>query len=238
MFTFHQARLRAGAKPSTINRDLRTLRAILKTVRPDFRFPGAAFFPEDETRVRWLRQEEEIEPDVDLDGRLIHETLRRPMVYVWFRTSVEQGFIEYVGKSASGLARLILVTMLACGSGCAKSDWIQQTLVTVDVTGTWRDSDGTIEFTLEQQGSKVTGSLLLKGIQSAGTISAPVEGSVGGDVFRFQQTRGERSCLGEFTVSGDDMHGWVDCARQGSTSFRRHWGSLQRVDSSIPPRSQ
>jgi len=160
------------------------------------------------------------------------------MVYVWFRTSVEQGFIEYVGKSASGLARLILVTMLACGSGCAKSDWIQQTLVTVDVTGTWRDSDGTIEFTLEQQGSKVTGSLLLKGIQSAGTISAPVEGSVGGDVFRFQQTRGERSCLGEFTVSGDDMHGWVDCARQGSTSFRRHWGSLQRVDSSIPPRSQ
>jgi len=28
--------------------------------------------------------------------------------------------------------------MLALGSGCAKSDWIGRTLVTVDVTGTWR----------------------------------------------------------------------------------------------------
>jgi hypothetical protein len=43
------------AKPSSINRDLRTLRAMLKLARPDFRFPGAAFYPEDETRVRWLR---------------------------------------------------------------------------------------------------------------------------------------------------------------------------------------
>ena len=25
---------------------------------------------------------------------------------------------------------------LACGSGCARPDWIEQTLVTVDVTGT------------------------------------------------------------------------------------------------------
>jgi integrase len=48
------------AKPSSINRDLRTLRAMLKSARPDFRFPGGAFYPEDETRVRWLRPEEEI----------------------------------------------------------------------------------------------------------------------------------------------------------------------------------
>lgn len=33
---------------------------MLKLARPDFRFPGAAFFPEDETRVRWLRPEEEL----------------------------------------------------------------------------------------------------------------------------------------------------------------------------------
>jgi len=33
------------------------------------------------------------------------------------------------------ITRVILVAVLAFGSGCAKPDWIQQTLVTVDVTG-------------------------------------------------------------------------------------------------------
>jgi integrase len=60
LYDVRQARARDGAKPSTINRDLRTLRAMLKAARPDFRFPGGAFFPEDETRVRWLRPEEEL----------------------------------------------------------------------------------------------------------------------------------------------------------------------------------
>jgi integrase len=32
----------------------------LKRARPDYRFPGGAFFREDETRVRWLRPEEEL----------------------------------------------------------------------------------------------------------------------------------------------------------------------------------
>jgi integrase len=60
---------RGPAKPSTINRDLRTLRAMLKKARPEYRFPGGAFFPEDETRVRWLRPEEEI---------LVIDTMRSP----------------------------------------------------------------------------------------------------------------------------------------------------------------
>jgi integrase len=77
VFAFRNARLREGkravevvngekrtrrvpAKASTINRDLRTLRAALKRARPDYRFPGGAFFKEDETRVRWLRPEEEL----------------------------------------------------------------------------------------------------------------------------------------------------------------------------------
>ncbi|PYN83024.1 MAG: hypothetical protein DMD96_03885 [Candidatus Rokuibacteriota bacterium] len=60
VYDFRQGRLRAGSKPSTVNRDLRTIRAMLKQARPDFKFPGAAFLPEDETRVRWLRPEEEI----------------------------------------------------------------------------------------------------------------------------------------------------------------------------------
>ena len=44
---------KAGTKPSTINRDLRTLRAALKRAIPGYRCPAGVFFPEDETRVRW-----------------------------------------------------------------------------------------------------------------------------------------------------------------------------------------
>jgi hypothetical protein len=45
-------------------------------------------------------------PDVDLDGRLIHGTLRRPMVYVWFHNYGDgQELVEYVGKTATGIAR-------------------------------------------------------------------------------------------------------------------------------------
>ncbi|MDO8474598.1 MAG: site-specific integrase [Candidatus Rokubacteria bacterium] len=55
-----QERLVPRAKPSTINRDLRTLRAALKKALPGHRFPEGAFFPEDETRVRWLRPDEEL----------------------------------------------------------------------------------------------------------------------------------------------------------------------------------
>jgi len=60
---------RVPAKVSTINRDLRTLRAALKKARPEYRFPGGAFFKEDETRVRWLRPEEEL---------LVLETMASP----------------------------------------------------------------------------------------------------------------------------------------------------------------
>jgi integrase len=64
-----QAAQRAGTKPATINRDLRTVRAAMKRARPEYRFPAGAFLPEDETRVRWLRPEEEL---------LVFETMRTP----------------------------------------------------------------------------------------------------------------------------------------------------------------
>jgi integrase len=60
LFGFRQARLRCGTKASTINRDLCTIRAMLKRARPEFHVPAGVFFPEDETRVRWLRPEEEV----------------------------------------------------------------------------------------------------------------------------------------------------------------------------------
>lgn len=60
---------RGPAKPSTINRDLKTLRAMLKQARPEYRVPKGLFLPEDEARVRWLRPEEEI---------LVFEPMRSP----------------------------------------------------------------------------------------------------------------------------------------------------------------
>ena len=39
IFAFREARERDGAKPSTVNRDFRTLRAALKKARPDYHFP-------------------------------------------------------------------------------------------------------------------------------------------------------------------------------------------------------
>ena len=70
LYDFRQARLRAGAKPSTLNRDLRTIRGMLKQARPDFKVPGAVFLPEDETRVRWLAPTDEL---------LVLESLRSPV---------------------------------------------------------------------------------------------------------------------------------------------------------------
>ncbi len=55
-----QPTLAGGVKASTINRDMRTIRAMLKRVLPDFRFPAKVFLPEDDTRVRWLKPEDEL----------------------------------------------------------------------------------------------------------------------------------------------------------------------------------
>lgn len=89
------ARPPAPAKPATINRDLRTLRAMLKRVRPDFRFPPGAFFPEDETRVRWLRPEEEL---------LVLETMVEP-----FRTIAKLAALTLMRLSEIRLLRRDMV---------------------------------------------------------------------------------------------------------------------------------
>ena len=48
-----------GVKTSTVNRDLRTIRAMLKRTIPEFKFPAGLFLKEDETRVRWLDPKQE-----------------------------------------------------------------------------------------------------------------------------------------------------------------------------------
>src|SRR5215831_4104631 len=106
---------------------------------------------------------------------------------------------------------LMLVAVFACIAGCAKPDWIQQTLVMVDVTGTWRNNAGGLfELKLKQEGAKVTGSILALGATAGASASGPIEGTVEGDVFRFKQVGGALAPFqGEVTVSGDAMNGTV-----------------------------
>jgi len=94
----------------------------------------------------------------------------------------------------------VIATTLAIGSGCAKQDWIDRTLVTVDVTGTWSgystgsgSDSGELLFELEQQGSTVKGDMRLgRGNQALGAGEASLTGSAAGDVFRFSTARGGR----------------------------------------------
>jgi hypothetical protein len=101
-------------------------------------------------------------------------------------------------------ARLLLLAVLVLGSGCARPDWIEQTLVTTDVTGTWQTGEGLIlVMRLEQHWPKVTGVM-----RGGTTWSGAIEGTVSGDVFKFTQTSGAIVVdRGEMTVNGDEMTG-------------------------------
>lgn len=55
---------------------------------------------------------------------------------------------------------LLIAATQAAGSGCARTDGIDRTLVTVDVSGNWELVEGfspITTFDLKQQGSTVTG---------------------------------------------------------------------------------
>jgi hypothetical protein len=133
---------------------------------------------------------------------------------------------------------LLLMTALVLGSGCAKTDWIDRTLVTVDVTGTWSGGEtspggpyvvGDVLFELDQKGAVVKG-VLRASRSGAGPLGGPIEGTVTGDVFRFRQTNG--NVEGELTVSGDEMTGQMNFPISGHRPIR-----LQRIDPSSPPAS-
>ena len=135
------------------------------------------------------------------------------------------------------IARVILVAVLACASGCARPDWIQDTLVTVDVTGKWERVSGGPVFTLdlEQQGPKVKGTVVMMGTGSSVSISAPIDDTVAGDTFRFRPMT--EPTTGEATVSGDEM--LVNVRGSGTVvADTRAPIILRRVDSSAPPSPQ
>jgi hypothetical protein len=99
------------------------------------------------------------------------------------------------------IARVLLGAMLACGAGCATPpDWIERTLVTVDVTGTWYGASSvkagagypTLWLELQQEGPKAKGSTRAT---TGGTalLAGPIEGTIAGDVFTFRQTNGQET---------------------------------------------
>jgi hypothetical protein len=101
-----------------------------------------------------------------------------------------------------GIGFLVLIA-----AGCARPDWIEQTLVTVDVTGAWQGTmsgEGAFgslyaALMLQQGGAKVTGQMVISG------RSRPIEGTINGDVLRFRTQDGRMT--GELQVSGDEMSG-------------------------------
>ena len=128
------------------------------------------------------------------------------------------------------LAGLLLATLLTITAGCAQKDWIDRTLVTVDVTGSWSGSvggsamnnPGEILLDLEQEGATVKGFVRFRGHVAAvlgASSREPVTGTVSGDVFRFRDARGRVE--GQLTVSGDDMNGIVSMAGQRPVILRR-----------------
>ena len=129
-------------------------------------------------------------------------------------------------RAALGVITVVFVLV----SGCAQKDWIDRTLVTVDITGRWYGTIGgtgssvgtssEMWLDLQQAGSKVTGSVSSK--PDAFGSSGPIEGSVSGDVFRYKMLRG--STYIDLTVSGDEM--------TGQTSGRTM--TLRRVGASTP----
>ena len=130
---------------------------------------------------------------------------------------------------------------LMCVSGCTTPpDWIERTLVTVDVTGHWYGSSpqssgagsSYAEFwlDLQQAGPKARGSIQAKGIRTGlgGTGRVPIEGTIAGDVFTFRQTNGPMT--GELTVDGDELKGEILQPRRFPIVLRRA-GSPARPDS-------
>ena len=135
------------------------------------------------------------------------------------------------------LIGLLIATTLVTGSGCAKQDWIDRTLVTVDVTGTWSGEIAGIArdvtFHLEQKGSTVKGFISggISGSIAGGSDVGTIGGTVAGDVFRFGSARAD--VKGELTVSGEDMSGTISRAGMGGP----RQVSLRRVDPSSPQAS-
>src|SRR5262245_10734670 len=126
-----------------------------------------------------------------------------------------------IRKASSGGRReragwWLIAAVLFVSPGCIKQpDWIESTLVTVDVSGVWEGAvsispgafgpgvEQRAQLELEQESPKVTGMLVFPI-----PYSGPLEGRVGGDLFHFRAIASQGvNFTGEVTVSGDEMDG-------------------------------
>ena len=108
--------------------------------------------------------------------------------------------------------RLAVGLVLLVVSGCAqRADWIDRTIVTVDVEGRWTGTwagpgGGPLALTLRQTGPKVTGDVALIGLSSH-RWSGPVEGTITGDMLKFSRPDG--LLRGQAIVAGEEMAGTI-----------------------------
>lgn len=240
IYAFRQARQHDGMKPSTINRDFRTLRAMLKKVRPDFRFPGGAFFPEDETRVRWLRPEEDVlvfgtmpSPFQEM-ARLAALSLMRLTEIARLRRDqahLEQGVIA-LPKAKAGARHVILSQeaqeIMAKQLASHQSEWVFPAphggpYSRVHVSRVWRRAAralGLKDFhfhDLRHHGATMA--------LNAG-FTAPVVMALGGwkterMMRRYAAVTDKTLRAAAEAVSGNDNGGWQQVANQASTLIPR-----------------
>ena len=119
----------------------------------------------------------------------------------------------YAGARATMIRRRLLGILVAGLTGCARRDWIDSTLVTVDVSGVWTTQSGSVplELRLHQPGAVVTGKLV-----SGQTASGDIVGEVTGDVLRLRTTDGRYRF--DLVVAGDDMAGTGRVAPSSGTA--------------------
>jgi len=125
---------------------------------------------------------------------------------------------------------------LLFASGCAQKDWIDRTLVTENVSGSWQGVMGGLPvggsaqvwLTLKQEGNKVSGEFrTVPRLASWFTAEGALEGTMAGDVLRLNDTR--KTLTGELTVSGDEMRGQL--GRYPAT-----FHTVESSSASSPPR--
>src|SRR5262249_37600633 len=121
--------------------------------------------------------------------------------------------VETDMKAALG----VIAAALVFASGCVKQqDWIDRTLVTVDVTGVWDGKQvGTnwardIVVALQQQGPKVTGEIMNLGTgEGTSAGSTAIQGTVNGDTLSLREVGGQTLRV-VLQVTGDEMTGSGD----------------------------